>query len=153
MISYETLALAKKYTEDYVEKHGGGGGGKQYVQRNSTSNWNAQSSLVAVSDVLYVYTDYASYTDPNTGDTVLVPGIKVGDGTSLLSALPFIDVLGGKLPAGGSAGDIPVKTGDGAGDIAWVTPANKAEENNTNPITSDAVYKEIGNIDTLLNTI
>lgn len=58
---------------------------------------------------------------------------------------------GGGLPAGGSVGDVLMKTSlDGAG---WVTPASSAEEDNTRPITSAAVYTEIGNINALLATI
>ena len=151
MISFETLSLAKRYTEKYVEEHGGGGGGKEYVQYGTTANWNAQGSLVAERGILYVYSDHASYTDPSTGDTVYVPGIKVGDGTSLLSALPFIDVLEeGGLPAGGSAGDILVQTGDGP---AWVAPADRAEQDDSRPITAAAVYNEIGTINVALDHI
>ncbi|MGI6014441.1 MAG: hypothetical protein ACOX7K_09230 [Oscillospiraceae bacterium] len=39
------------------------------------------------------------------------------------------------------------------GEILSVDTANDAEEDNTKPITSGAVYTEIGNIDALLKTI
>lgn len=58
---------------------------------------------------------------------------------------------GGGLPSGGQVGDILTKTSAlGAG---WVTPASSAEQDNTRPITSAAVYTEIGNINALLATI
>ena len=37
--------------------------------------------------------------------------------------------------------------------VLSVVKANKAEQDNTHPITSAAVYTEIGNIDVLLQTI
>ena len=58
---------------------------------------------------------------------------------------------GGGLPSCGQVGDILTKTSAlGAG---WVTPASSAEQDNTRPITSAAVYTEIGNINALLATI
>lgn len=57
---------------------------------------------------------------------------------------------GSGLPPGGYIGDIVMKTL--SGDI-WVTPANAAEQDNTIPITSAGVYREIGNINALLAMI
>lgn len=54
------------------------------------------------------------------------------------------------LPTTGSVGDILTKT---AGGAEWVTPASSAQQDNTRPITSAAVYTEIGNINALLATI
>ena len=54
------------------------------------------------------------------------------------------------LPGGGTNGDVLMKDGDSA---AWVTPASRAEQDNTRPITAAAVYTEIGNINALLATI
>lgn len=59
---------------------------------------------------------------------------------------------GGSLPAGGSLGDVLVKSA-ASGGASWVTPASSAEEDNTRPITAAAVYTEIGNINALLGTI
>jgi len=153
MISLETLARAKKYVEtyvdDYVEEHGGIG---VYVKYDSTSGWNNQPYLVAEHGVIYVYSDFSSVTIE--GDTVPIPGFKVGDGVTLLKELPFsADAMGAVLPTGGTAGDILVKTGAGTDDMEWQTPADKAEEDNTKPITSAAVYNEIGNINILLDKI
>lgn len=60
---------------------------------------------------------------------------------------------GGGIPGGGQAGDVLAKRTNGDGDVVWVTPTNKAESDNTLPITSAGVYREIGNINVLLSTI
>ena len=60
---------------------------------------------------------------------------------------------GGGFPKGGNAGDIIIKKSSVNYDAEWVAPANSVEEDNTRPITSAAVYTEIGNINALLATI
>ena len=60
---------------------------------------------------------------------------------------------GGGIPGGGQAGDLLAKRTNGDGDVEWVTPASAAEADNTRPITSAAVYREIGNINVILSTI
>lgn len=57
------------------------------------------------------------------------------------------------LPPGGAIGDILTKTAVENYAADWVTPASRAEQDNTRPITSAAVYTEIGNINALLATI
>lgn len=57
------------------------------------------------------------------------------------------------LPPGGVYGDILTKMSSANYAAMWVTPASKAEEDNTRPITAAAVYTEIGNINALLATI
>lgn len=54
------------------------------------------------------------------------------------------------LPSGGEAGDVLMRTENGC---AWIAPANRAEEDNTRPITAAGVYTLVGNIDALLATI
>ena len=63
------------------------------------------------------------------------------------------DYVQGGLPVGGQAGDILVKRSSENDDAYWVAPANAVEQDNTLPITSAAVYTEVGNIDALLATI
>lgn len=87
MISLETLALAKRYTQQYVNEHGGDGGGS-YVRYDSTAGWNAQQQLISVRGVIYIYSDHGSVTT-ESGDVLPVPGFKVGDGNSYLIDLPF----------------------------------------------------------------
>ena len=55
------------------------------------------------------------------------------------------------LPPGGEDNDLLGMSDDGS--LKWITPADKSEQDNTNPITSAAVYTEIGNINALLATI
>jgi len=57
------------------------------------------------------------------------------------------------IPAGGLRGDLLAKKSGKDFDAEWITPANAVEEDNTRPITSAAVYTEIGNINALLATI
>lgn len=66
---------------------------------------------------------------------------------------PIIIGGGGNLPIGGVEGDIIVKRSSKNYDAAWVAPASDVEEDNTLPITSAAVYREVGNINALLATI
>lgn len=61
--------------------------------------------------------------------------------------------IAASFPDEGNVGDILMKVSDGNAGVAWVTPASDAEEDNTRPITSAAVYTEIGNINVLLATI
>ena len=57
------------------------------------------------------------------------------------------------LPSGGSPGSLLAKRSGEDGDAGWIMPADAAEQDNTRPITSAAVYTEIGNINALLATI
>ena len=57
------------------------------------------------------------------------------------------------VPSGGYKGDLLAKKTDASYDVEWITPATSVEEDNTRPITSAAVYTEIGNINALLATI
>jgi len=51
------------------------------VYRNTTEGWDSQPSLIAQKNAFYIYTDYAD------GAT----GIKIGDGSSYLIDMPFIE--------------------------------------------------------------
>lgn len=57
------------------------------------------------------------------------------------------------LPAGGNTGDVLIKASSVNYQAAWVAPANSVEQDNTLPITSAAVFTEVGNINALLATI
>ena len=58
------------------------------VYSATTAEWNAQPTLVSEQNAIYVYTDY------DTEDGQQVPAIKIGNGTSLLSTLPFATANG-----------------------------------------------------------
>lgn len=87
------------------------------------------------------------------------PGLNVSIGNGAVDANignPVIRetvVVGGSLPLGGQPGDVLLKRSATDFDSEWVPPADRAEEDNTRPITAAAVYTEIGNINALLATI
>lgn len=51
--------------------------------------WNADASLIAQKDVLYIYSDYK--TIQKDGKQILLPGLKIGDGMSYLIDMPFVN--------------------------------------------------------------
>lgn len=55
------------------------------VLSDTTEHWNSQPSLMSIKDTIYVYTDYRVISGEN------VPDIKIGDGTTPVIDLPFID--------------------------------------------------------------
>lgn len=61
--------------------------------------------------------------------------------------------ISASFPGNGNIGDVLMKTGDTLDGVSWVTPASSVEQDNTRPITSAAVYTEVGNINALLATI
>ena len=60
------------------------------VRRDTTANWNARRDFVPLDGELIIYTDHRSIIDSN-GNTVYVPGIKMGDGNAYLIDIPFIE--------------------------------------------------------------
>lgn len=56
-----------------------------FVHFDTEANWNAQKQLIGKRGHTYVYTDHA------TIDGVKIPGIKIGDGTSYLIDMVFVD--------------------------------------------------------------
>lgn len=56
---------------------------------DSTANWDAQPTLISKSHSIYVYYDKYSYV--RDGQTILIPGLKVGDGNAYLIDKPFVD--------------------------------------------------------------
>jgi len=62
---------------------------RKYVLSNTTEEWNETPELVSKENYIYVYTDYK--TTLIDGNEVDVPGLKIGDGETLLIDLPFVD--------------------------------------------------------------
>ena len=62
------------------------------IYYNTTDFWNQQDSLIPESGSIYIYSDY-SETETESG-TQKVPALKIGDGETLLSALPFMSSSG-----------------------------------------------------------
>lgn len=57
------------------------------VYFNKTSDWNAARNVIAQYHAVYVYTDYKSINGHD------VAGFKIGDGTTYLIDLPFVDAF------------------------------------------------------------
>ena len=62
------------------------------ILSNTTEGWNSQVNLISASRTIYVYTDHQTEADAQ-GNTVYIPGFKVGDGKAYLIDLPFTDDL------------------------------------------------------------
>ena len=91
-------------------------------------------------------------TDPENYEALInKPSIN---GVELIGNKTSEDLnIAAKFPTEGNIGDILMKTSAASDGVSWVTPASDAEQDNTRPITSAAVYTEIGNINALLATI
>lgn len=63
------------------------------LKRDTTANWNAARGFVPMAGEVIIYTDYDSYQKEINGrvKTVLIPGIKIGDGGAYVQDLPFVD--------------------------------------------------------------
>ena len=62
-------------------------------KRDTTQNWNAARGMVPLQGEIIIYTDYQSIVREVDGEekTILVPGIKIGDGAAYVQDLPFVD--------------------------------------------------------------
>lgn len=56
---------------------------------DTTEHWNAARSFIPLRGEIIIYTD-AGQMDDGYGNTINVPGIKVGDGNAYLIDLPFV---------------------------------------------------------------
>ena len=61
---------------------------REMVFSDTTANWNAQVTLKSKQGAIYIYTDYR-YNENNEP----LAALKIGDGTSYLIDMPFIDEL------------------------------------------------------------
>lgn len=59
------------------------------IEFGTTAEWNEKRDYSPVEGMLVVYTDYQSYADEN-GETIYVPGFKIGDGNTYLIDKPFV---------------------------------------------------------------
>lgn len=62
----------------------------KFILKGTTEYWNSQRTMIALDDIIYVYTDYQTKVDED-GKTINIPGIKIGDGTSYLIDMPFVN--------------------------------------------------------------
>ena len=58
------------------------------VMLNTTSGWASNLGYVAPSGTIMVFTDRGSYL--SNGNTIVVPGIKISDGLTYATDLPFV---------------------------------------------------------------
>ena len=61
------------------------------VLSNTTAGWNSQPSLISTLNTIYVYTDHHTEIDTH-GNTINIPGVKIGDGQAYLIDMPFTDM-------------------------------------------------------------
>lgn len=105
---------------------------------NTQAYWDAQTTLVSSANVLYIYTDHSTVTQGTT--TINVPGIKIGDGTTLVVNLPFVSGGGG---GSSDLGDLAYKnsasgtyTPAGSVSVSAATTTNKTATVSTTQGTS-----------------
>ena len=60
----------------------------QNILIGTTAEWTAHNTFVAPAGTVIIYTDRGSYTSNN--GTIVVPGIKIGDGLAYAVDLPFV---------------------------------------------------------------
>lgn len=81
---------AKYYAWNEQNKHwdevSWGSGGDKEIFYGTTEYWNAQPQLISIKGGMYVYSDHS--TDDTGKD---IAGVKIGDGTSYLIDMPFLD--------------------------------------------------------------
>ena len=66
--------------------------GKAGMQVKTTAQWVQQIDTIGQSNTFYIYTDRSQKEDEQ-GNIINYPGIKVGDGSSYLIDLPFVDEI------------------------------------------------------------
>ena len=59
------------------------------ARRDTTANWNANLHFIPLRGEVIIYTDHG-HMDDGFGNTIDVPGIKIGDGNAYLIDLPFV---------------------------------------------------------------
>lgn len=62
-------------------------------KRDTTINWNNARGFIPLEGEIIIYTDYKTITKEvdNEIRTILIPGVKIGDGRAYVQDLPFID--------------------------------------------------------------
>lgn len=61
------------------------------VEISTTADWNSQVNLISQNKTFYIYSDKETYIDENE-NSIDVPAVKIGDGTTYLIDLPFVTV-------------------------------------------------------------
>ena len=63
--------------------------GRILARRDTTAHWNTATGFIPLAGEIIVYTDYKTVT--RDGQTVNVPGIKIGSGNGYVQDLAFLD--------------------------------------------------------------
>lgn len=58
------------------------------IYYDTTAHWNSQVSLKSEKGAIYIYSDHQNIEE--SGETILVPGLKIGDGLAYVIDLPFV---------------------------------------------------------------
>lgn len=64
--------------------------GLSIVLYDTTANWEAQPPFTTLAGAIYIYSD-AYFIEDEAGNKTPIAGLKIGDGTSQLASLPFIN--------------------------------------------------------------
>lgn len=85
----EDIQVAFESSPDWnvIFELSGGGNIDNRILYNTTKYWNSHRDLITKRGYIYIYSDYMTIDEQN------VAGIKVGDGSSYLIDMPFIDKL------------------------------------------------------------
>lgn len=65
---------------------------KANIKVKTKEEWDQDRSLISQQNTFYIYTNRTTQEDEQ-GNVINYPGIKIGDGTSYLVDLPFVDDL------------------------------------------------------------
>lgn len=79
------FSIDQELSVDVGEVYQSGSGGESKIFYNTTAYWNSRPDLISKHGYIYVYSDYKQVDNED------IAGIKVGDGTSYLIDMPFID--------------------------------------------------------------
>lgn len=61
------------------------------ARRDTTANWNAAIGCIPMQGEIIIYTDYQQ--KEIEGDTIYIPGIKIGSGNAYVQDLAFVGEL------------------------------------------------------------
>lgn len=67
--------------------------GRIQSKRDTTANWNNARGFIPLAGEVIIYNDYKTIQKEIDEEmkTILIPGIKIGDGKTYVQDLPFID--------------------------------------------------------------
>lgn len=63
------------------------------TKHDTTANWNDAHNFIPLDGELIIYDDYTTYTVEEQGQiiTKYIPNMKIGDGSTYVQDLPFVD--------------------------------------------------------------